>query len=99
MALKSKPVLEIPPGLLEAIRSFPVQREVEHCSNRMTVSPFDFYAACPRCSQRIKVRSFSAGDEIEDIFDAVFDWMNQPLAEEASLRRRETLARDQEDED
>src|SRR5205807_1065896 len=94
MDLRSRPLLEIPCGLIEAIESFPVQREVEHCNTRFTVSPFDIYAECPQCGQRIKVRSFSAVAEIEDIFDAVFEWMNRPMAREVARDRQEALAQE-----
>src|SRR5437763_16305765 len=97
MDLKSKPLLEISPGLLEAIQSFPPQREVEHCGVRITVPSFEFYAECPQCGSRIKVRSFSAAVEIEDVFDAVLDWMNQPMAQEVARRRQEALAQECED--
>jgi hypothetical protein len=97
MELKARDTIEIPAGLLEAIRSFPVEREVEHCGIRLRVPPFDFYAECPHCGTRMKVRSFSQTDEIEDIFDAVFEWMNQPLAQEMAKRRQEALAEDSED--
>lgn len=78
--MHTKQPIEIPEGLLDAIRSFPVKREVEHCGERMEVPPFDVYATCPRCGQRLKVWSLSAADEIEDVFIAVFDWMNKPGA-------------------
>lgn len=92
MELKDHVTIEIPAGLLEAVRSFPVQREVEHCGVRMTVSPFDVYAQCGQCGARMKVRSFSATGEIEDVFDAVFQWMMQPKAQEAAQRRQQALA-------
>ena len=87
MDLKSRPLLDIPPELLEAIRTFPWQREVEHCGLRVSVPAFDIYSECPQCGSRIKVRSFSAAVETEDVFDAVFEWMNQPMAMEVSERR------------
>jgi hypothetical protein len=88
MELKQHPGFDVSEGLLEAIRTFPVRREVEHCETRIIVPPFDFYADCPRCGTRIKVRSFSGVGEIEDVFDAVFEWMNQPKAQEEALRRQ-----------
>ncbi len=57
--------------LLEAIRSFPLKRLLEHCGTQFLVAPFDFHATCPQCRTRIKVRSFSGVSEIEDVFDAV----------------------------
>jgi hypothetical protein len=92
--LKRHPGVEISGNLLEAIRSFAVQREVEHCGRRFTVPPFDFYADCPACGARIKVRSFSGGIEIEDVFDAVFEWMSQPRAKGAAKRRQMILEED-----
>src|SRR5258708_7960116 len=70
--------LELSANLLEAIRTYPLQREVEHCGQRFLVSPFDVYTECPHCRSRIKIRSFSGVTELEDVFDAVFEWLNQP---------------------
>jgi hypothetical protein len=92
MALKNPPSLDIGSDLIEAIRALPVRREIEHCGARMTVDPFDFYATCPHCGSRIKVRSYAATPEIEDVFDAVFEWMNQEGAQEVAEHRRVALA-------
>jgi len=90
--LKHHPGLAISEELLDVIRSFPVQRDIEHCGVRILVDPFAFYAECPRCRTRIKVRSFAAAPEIEDVFDAVFEWMNRPNAEQVANQRRLDLA-------
>jgi hypothetical protein len=88
----------VPAELVEAIRTFPRERVMEHCGRRIVVSPFDFYASCPDCGTRIKLRAFSALDEIEDVFDAVFSWMQQPGAAELVKRRHESLEMDSDDE-
>lgn len=98
MNLHRSPLVDIPASLLEAIRSFPQVREVEHCGSTFAVSPFDFHATCPRCDCRLKLRAFSAGDEIEDVFDAVFEWMMQPGAEDLVRRRQEVIGADREPE-
>jgi hypothetical protein len=95
MSLGNDPGVDVTADLIEAIRSFPVEREVEHCGTRFVVAPFDFYANCPQCGTRFKVRSFSGVGEIEDVFDAVFEWMNQPTAEVAAERRRAVLKSDE----
>lgn len=95
MELKRKQDVEIPPDLIESIEMFPLHREVSHCGETFQVSPFDIYANCPRCGCRIKVRSFAVGSELEDLFDAVFTWMNQPGAEELVRRRRQVIQQDQ----
>ena len=86
--------IEVPGDLIDAIRSFPCERIVEHCGKRWSVSPFDIYADCPHCGVRIKLRSFSGGAEIEDVFDALFEWMNQPGGEDLIRQRRETINAD-----
>jgi hypothetical protein len=63
----------------------------------MTVLPFDLYAECPPCGTRIKMRTLSGADQIEDVFDAVFEWMNRPNAREAVERRLEVLAEESDD--
>jgi hypothetical protein len=85
----------VPAELVEAIRSFPLKREVEHCGIRFEVPVFDFYAQCPQCATRVKVRSFSGLTEIEDLFDAFFEWMSQPGADEIIKRRQAELREDE----
>ena len=94
MEMTRKPELQIPPGLIDSIASFPLQREVRHCGQTFHVSAFDFYAACPRCGVRIKVRSFAAVVELEDVFDAVFAWMSQPGAEDLVRSRQKVIEED-----
>jgi predicted RNA-binding Zn-ribbon protein involved in translation (DUF1610 family) len=78
--------------LLQAIRAFPVRREIEHCGARIAIDPFEFHADCPHCGSRIKVRSFAATPEIEDVFDAVFEWMSQEGASAVAKHRQVALA-------
>jgi hypothetical protein len=94
MELKRKPELEISADLIESLETFPLVREVSHCGETFQVSPFDIYANCPRCGIRLKVRSFSANLELEDVFDAVFAWMNQPSAEELVRHRQKVIQED-----
>jgi hypothetical protein len=94
MELKQQFDPDVSTSLLEAIRSFPVRREVEHCGARFSVPGLAIYADCPRCGTRIKVRSFSGAAEVEDVFDAVLEWLNQPGAEEVAQERRRVLAED-----
>lgn len=81
--------------LVEAVRAFPTHREVEHCGSSFEVPSFDIYAHCPRCGLRIKVRAFSAHCEVEDIFDAVFERMNDPEALALAEKRRRELREDE----
>jgi predicted nucleic acid-binding Zn-ribbon protein len=81
--------------LIDAIRTFPVERETEHCNHKFAVSPFDVYATCPDCGTRFKVRSFSSAAELEDVFDAVFEWMNDPAARAVADRRLAEIADDE----
>ncbi len=92
-SIESLPVA-VPNELAEAIRAFPSQRIVEHCGTNWSVSPFDIYTSCPQCGAKIKLRAFSACGEIEDLFDAVFEWMNQPGVEELVRQRRQAIAED-----
>ena len=84
--------VEIDSALLEAIRTFPRFRSVVHCGETINTSPFAIYADCPKCGQRIKVRSFGGGDEVEDVFDAVFAWMNDPQVQKYVDQRRKDIA-------
>ena len=80
--------------IVDAIESFPVRRTVHHCGRAFDVSPFAIYTDCPSCGTRLKVRSFASVPELEDVFDAVFAWMNQPGAAAAVEARRKELAED-----
>lgn len=86
--------VDVSPALLDAIAALQVSREVTHCGATFTVSPFDIYATCPACRARLKLRSFGAIPELQDVFDAVFAWMNQPGADEVARKRRDEIAQD-----
>lgn len=88
--------VDVPDALLDAIRNFPSGRVVEHCGKQWSASPFDFYSRCPQCGAQIKLRSFTAGAELEDVFDAVFEWMDQHRADALVNERRKALASDSE---
>ena len=81
--------------LIDAIKALPQRREVTHCGTTFTVPPFDIYATCPHCGQRLKVRSFSAAAELEDVFDAVFEWMLHGDGAELARRRQEAIRDDE----
>lgn len=89
------PDVDVTPSLLDAIRSFPTAREVSHCGVTFAASPLAVYAACPHCGQQVKVRSFAAVHELEDVFDAVLEWLNQPAAQTAARERQRELADDE----
>lgn len=58
---------------------------------------FDIYAECPQCGTRLKLRAYSAIEEMEDIFDAVFQWSLKPGANAAMQKRIAEIASDTED--
>jgi transcription elongation factor Elf1 len=90
----AKVPVEIDSALLDAIRTFPRSRSVVHCGDTIVASPLAIYVECPKCGQRIKVRSFAGVAEVEDVFDAVFEWMNDPTAQAYSEQRRKEIADD-----
>jgi hypothetical protein len=94
MEQKNALAVEVPPELIDAIHALPARREVQHCGESFAVSPFDIYAVCPRCGTRLKVRALSAVAEVEDVFDAVFEWMSSPAGREAAERRLQEIAAD-----
>jgi hypothetical protein len=80
--------------LIAAIRSFPTDRKVEHCNSIFSVSPFDLYGICPACKSKIKLRSFSGVYELEDVFDAVFEWLINPDALKYFAKRQKEIIED-----
>jgi len=85
---------EIPYDLIEAIQSFPSERQVEHCGQTFAVPALNTYAVCPKCGTEIKVRSFGAATELEDVFDAVFEWMGDPVARQSAESRLREIEND-----
>lgn len=94
MKIQTASSVAVPSELLDAIRAFPTRREIEHCGRQWAVSPFDIYTNCPECGAQIKLRSFAAVTEIEDVFDAVIEWMCRPGAEAVIQRRRDEIQAD-----
>lgn len=80
--------------LIDAIRAFPSERNVEHCGARWSVSPLDFYAICPACGARLKLRSSPHARNSRTYFGAVLEWMNQPGVEAIIRKRREEIRAD-----
>ena len=83
--------------LIEAILSFPVSREINHCDETFFVNPFDIQVNCPKCEKSIKVRSFSGVTEFEDVFDAVFKWLKNPVAMNYFEERQKEIIADSEE--
>ncbi len=86
--------IDVPHDLVTAIQSFPLVRELEHCGQCFAVSPFAIYATCPHCGTELKVRGFSSHADVEDVFDAVFDWLTQPHATELLRQRQREIEAD-----
>lgn len=84
----------IPAGLADAIRSRPAGREIEHCGRRFRVGSLEIYANCPACGTRIKARGYAGEDEIEDVIDAVLEWMLDPEAKKLAASRQAAIADD-----
>lgn len=80
--------------LLEAIANFPAHREVHHCGTTFSAPSLDLYGTCPVCGTRLKLRAFSGVPELEDVFDAVLTWMQQPGAEAVARVRSAEIAAD-----
>jgi len=74
--------------LIAAIKDFPIQRNVDHCGEAFAVASLDNYATCPKCATVIKMRSFSNNPELDDVFDAVLEWLHNPAAQEIFEKRR-----------
>lgn len=83
-------------SIVEAIENFPIDREVIHCNSKFCVSPFAHYGVCPRCGVQLKLRHMSAHTDLEDVFDAVFHWMNRPGAHDHAQQRIQELVQEDE---
>ena len=83
--------LGISGSLLEAIKSFPLEREIEHCGQKFSASSLDIYGICPQCGKEVKLRSFSSVPELEDVFDAFIAWTLKSGVIEVIVRRQKAL--------
>jgi hypothetical protein len=92
--MKTQTPIGIPSEILDMIREFPVERQAEHCGQRFSVSSLAIYARCPACGAQIKLRSFSAAPEIEDVFDAVLEWMQRDGAKVVARQRQKEIEAD-----
>jgi hypothetical protein len=95
--MRTQTTIELSSELIDLIRDFPVQREVEHCGQRFLVPSLDIYARCPRCGAQIKLRSFSAATELEDVFDAFVEWAQREGSADVVRRRGAEILADAED--
>jgi hypothetical protein len=94
MSLVKPPDIGVSQDLLDAVEDFPTTREVTHCGQTFAVSPFEIYISCPTCGTRMKVRAFSAGNDIEDLFDTFFKWLQQPGAAQVAADRQAQIEND-----
>lgn len=83
--------------LIKAIQSFPVSKEVKHCNTVFSVSPFDIYGTCPQCKTKIKLMSFSGNYQLEDVFDAVFEWLIKPEVQKLFEKRQREIIEDRDE--
>ena len=84
--------------LITQIEKFPVSKTITHCDVPIEVSPLDFYATCPRCQVKTKLRSFGGGAALEELFDAVIAWSMKPGGLAVIEKRFEEIKADSTDE-
>lgn len=77
--------------LIDLIRSSPISIESKHCDTTFSVSPFDVYVICPKCGIKMKRRYFTYSYELPNAFDAVFEWLLKPDAQELFRKRQKDL--------
>ncbi|CAN5428319.1 hypothetical protein BH10ACI2_BH10ACI2_16220 [soil metagenome] len=83
--------------IINEVKTSPVSKQLEHCGQKFSSGYLSFYATCPKCETRIKLRSFSANPELEDLFDAFIEWSLKPGAAEMIKERREAIVEDNDD--
>jgi len=86
------PLVEI----IEEIRRLPHFRRIRcrACGEERRVHALQIYSICA-CGTQVKCRSFGAsGSEIEDVIDAVLEWMGAGEELQAVLRRQAEIQAD-----
>jgi hypothetical protein len=85
---------EVPRGLIDAILAKSPWREVLHCGVTKRISTFDIYFECDVCGEEVKVRAMSGVEDVEDVFDAVFQWALDPDAASVMKARQADIRDD-----
>src|SRR5262245_61379173 len=83
--------------VIEKIENLPHERTFvcTNCGQRGTASILSIHVNCERCSKRLKLRGYgSIGIEIEDVVDAVLEWMGTGARLEAVMRRKLEIDRE-----
>ena len=77
---------------IEQIRTLPKTRPFTCCGRTTNVSILQIYGQCPECGQNVKMRRLgSVGSEIEDVIDAVLEWMGTGKDFEMAMRRKREI--------
>lgn len=62
------------------------------CNHEIKVHVLKIHAICPNCGAEKKCRGFgSIGTEIEDVIDAVLEWVGQGESFESVLERHQEI--------
>lgn len=62
------------------------------CHTSVRYHALQIYANCPKCNTQIKVRAFGGvGTEIQDVIDAVLEWIGDGENLEAVLKRHKQI--------
>lgn len=79
---------------IEDIQNLPHYREYScpNCGYKQKAYILEIQRNCEKCGSRSKLRRFaSIGAEIEDVVDAVFDWMGKGKDFENALRIKQEM--------
>ena len=63
--------------IYDLIKRFPKTRSFKHCDKIYTVSNLKIYGHCSICLAKIKLRSFGAPKEIQDIILLAKEWLEE----------------------
>jgi hypothetical protein len=85
------------PSVIEKIQKLPHDRiwMCRKCGQRNTASVLAIDVDCERCSTKHKLRGDAAiGTEVEDVIDAVLEWMGTGARLEVVMKRKSAIDRE-----
>lgn len=81
-------------NVIKDIENLPHYREYvcKQCGHQQQIYSLFIQANCEKCGTQVKLRGYaSIGSEIEDVIDAVLEWLGKGKEFELALKRKQEI--------
>ena len=86
--------------IIDEIKALPHFRDITcaDCDTSFRVHTLEIHANCPKCGATPKCRAFGGiGTEVQDVIDAVLEWMGEGESLDAVMSRHKMIMEDKGD--